>query len=147
MSEKPLSDEQRLMRLYDTLADSVEEMTDEEVLAEAREAGEDPKLLAKQVAGIIEMSIRTQSEGRRQEARRQYEDAIEALSGRRYALPPTVQERRALLVAAITQNPDIRSAVTLQHRELRSLSDEDVTGYLKKLFELGILGGGREGEE
>ena len=54
--EKPVSDEQKLMRLFDALADSVEEMTDEEVLAEAREAGEDPKVVAAQVAGIIEMT-------------------------------------------------------------------------------------------
>ncbi len=147
MPEKPVSDEQRLMRLFDALADSVEEMTDEEVLAEAREAGEDPKVVAAQVAGIIEKSIRAQSERRRLEARRQYEAAIEAMSRRKYSLPATANARRSLLIATVTQNPGIRSAVTLRHRELRALSDEDVTGYLEKLVDLGLLGGEHEGEQ
>lgn len=147
MPEKPVGDEQKLMRLFDALADSVEEMTDEEVLADAREAGEDPKAVAAQVAGIIEKSIRAQSERRRLEARRAYEAAVEALARRKHALPATARERRSLLIATVTQNPGIRSAVTLRHRELKTLSDEDVAGYLEKLSELGLLGGEHEGEE
>jgi hypothetical protein len=141
-----MSDEQKLMRLFDALADSVEEMTDEEILAEARETG-DPKVQAARVADIVEKSVRAHSERRRLEARRQYEAAIEAMSRRGYTLPPTAEERRTLLVAAVTGNPGIRSAVTLQHRELKTLTDEDVAGYLKKLIELGLLGGEDEGEK
>jgi hypothetical protein len=140
-----MSDEQKLKRLFDAIADSVEEMTDEEILAEARDMG-DPKAQVARVADIVETSVRAHSERRRLEARRQYEAAIDAMSRRRYTLPPTAGERRTLLLAAVTGNPGIRSAVTLQHRELKTLSDEDVAGYLKKLIELGFLGEEDEGE-
>jgi len=146
MPEKPASNEQRLMRLFDALADSVEEMTDEEILAEAPEEG-DPKALAAKVTDVIERSIRTHNEGRRLDARQQYEGAIRAMTQRRYALPDTPEERRTLLFSVVAQNPGIRSAVTLHHRELKSLSDQDVEGYLRKLSDLGLLGGEEKGDK
>lgn len=50
--------EQRLARLFDAIADSVEEMTDEEILAESREEG-DPKVLAARVSDVIKQAIAT----------------------------------------------------------------------------------------
>lgn len=139
MPEKPVNDEQRLRRVFDALADSVEGLTEEELLAEAREEG-DPKSLAAEVTRLIAKMIGSHNARKRIEARLRYEARIAAMGQRRYDLPTKPEERRALLDALVARTPAIRSAITLHHRELKSLSDDDVEGYLKKLVDLALLG-------
>lgn len=43
----------RLARMYEMLADSVEEMTDEQILAEAVERGEDPAATSLRVKALL----------------------------------------------------------------------------------------------
>lgn len=138
MPSKPLHDDQRLSLLLDALADSVESMSEDELLEEARAEG-DPKVLASEVAATIREALETYRSGKRLEARREYEAGLLAMGSRTYALPASPKERRALLTALVARQPAIRSAVTLHNRELKGLSDADVEGYLRKLAELGLL--------
>jgi hypothetical protein len=112
MPDKPRkADEEVLANLMNELAEGVLEMSDEEILAAAREARENPEDAAHRVA----MRTRT------------------------YHLPDDPRDRRVLLDVVVRRNPRVRSAVTLQHRDLTSLSDADVESQLKKLQEIGFL--------
>jgi FMN phosphatase YigB (HAD superfamily) len=140
MPDKPRkADEEALENLMNELADGVLEMSDEEILAQVREARENPDAAARRVAEIVQRAITTRGQRKREEARREYEAVIAAMQTRTYRLPDDPQERRALLELVVRRNPRVRSAVTLQHRDLTSLSDADVESQLRKLQEVGFL--------
>src|SRR5262249_22103813 len=131
-------DEQRLARLFDALADSVEAMSDDEVVTEAIEEG-DPKVLAKEVTSALEKAVAAYNTRQRLDARRRYKARVAEMQTRRYKLPASPQEQRALLTALMAQKPAIQGAVTFRHRDLKKLSDADIEGYLQQLIELGLL--------
>jgi len=55
-------------------------------------------------------------------------------------LPKSLTECRELLRRVFEAKPEFGEALlTAQHREFRSLSDEDVMSYLKELQSLGVL--------
>lgn len=140
MPDKPRkSDEEVLENLMNELAEGILEISDEELIAEAREARVDPDKAAQRVAELVQRAIEQRGQRKRQEARREYEATIAAMQKRTYRLPDDPQQRRALLDAVVQRYPRVRSAVTLQHRDLTSLSDADVGSQLRKLQELGFL--------
>jgi rubrerythrin len=50
--------EAELRAIMDALAESIAEMSDEEILAEAREAGEDPERIAARVRTILRRAVK-----------------------------------------------------------------------------------------
>jgi hypothetical protein len=57
MPEKPRDYEAELRAIMDALAESVADASDEEILAEVREAGEDPERIATQIRAILRQAI------------------------------------------------------------------------------------------
>ena len=54
--ETPRNYEAELLAIMDALAESVAESSDEEVLQEAREAGEDPRVTADRVRSVLKQA-------------------------------------------------------------------------------------------
>ena len=74
------------------------------------------------------------------EAQKAYEDRVESIRRRPFALPTTPENRRELLALVMTQKPDLRSALlTVQHREFKKWTDEDILSCLEQLGALGVL--------
>jgi hypothetical protein len=140
MPDKPRkSDEAALANLMNELAEGILDMSDEEIISEALTAGESPDDVAQQVARLVEGAIKVRGERKREAARREYEANIAAMQARMYRLPDDPIQRRGLLDAVVRLNPRVRSALTMQHRDLTSLSDADVASQLRKLQDLGFL--------
>jgi hypothetical protein len=140
MAKRDRKNEEELTRLYDALAESVLESSESDLFRELRADGQDPDALAGRASQLIEAALKASAEARRRDARKTYESHVAALTARRYRIPATTAEQRAVLETVLGTNPAIRPAVfTLQHRDLKALSDDDVRGYLEKLAELGLL--------
>lgn len=140
MPDKPRkNDEEILENLMNELAEGILEMSDEEIIADARESRVNPDEAARRVAELVQRAVEVRGQRKREEARREYEATVAAMQTRTYRLPDDPQERRALLDAVVRRYPRVRSAVTLQHRDLTSLSDTDVGSQLRRLQELGFL--------
>jgi hypothetical protein len=126
--------------LYGAIADSIMEMSDEEILAEARESGEDPAGIAERVRKLL---LGTDREYRRQnfrEAADQYRRSVAAIRSCKADLPDEADDRRAMLAALFAREPEMGSALlTAQHRQFKNLSDLDVTSLLVQLKALGAL--------
>lgn len=148
MPNKDRKDEEELTRLFEALAESVLESSDTDLLSELRADGQDPDVLAQRASQLIQAAIKANAEAKRREARRAYEANIVTLKAGKYRIPTTIADQRVLLGSVFGRNPDVGRVLTLQHRELRTLSDADVRGYLEKLGELGFLDdvAKREGE-
>lgn len=132
--------EKELRAVWDAFAESIAESSDEEVLAEAREEGEDPHETAQRVRSALRDAVKSLQQRRLHEAEHQYKRRITEIYERQHRLPATPEQRRELLSLVFSRIPAMQTAVlTAQHREFSSLTDEDIESYLKQLDELGVL--------
>ena len=139
MPNKDRKYEEELTHLFEALAESVLASSDADLLSELRGEGQDPDVLAQRASQLIQVAIKATAEAKRREARRAYEANVATLKAGKYKIPATIADQRVLLGSVFARNPDVGRVLTLQHRELKTLSDADVRGYLEKLGELGFL--------
>jgi hypothetical protein len=148
VSNKLQNYEKELQAIMYALAESVAEASDEDILTETQEDGENPESAAERVRNVLLGAVKDFRQRRLVEAQRQYELHIAAIQERTYNLPATAEERRKLLDLVFAQQPAMRSALlTAQHRDFTSLTDTDVESCLKQLQELGLLDELSESEE
>ncbi len=139
MSAKHRDERAELARILDGVVDSILEAPEEEIDGDLRALGEDPEKAAMRARQLALAAVQQHRTGRRESARRQFDDQQQALEAQSYDLPGTPELRFALLTAAVRGKPWLGDMLTVEHRQLRSLPDEDVISYLRQLAELGVL--------
>lgn len=145
MPEKPRDYETELRAIMDALAESVAEASDEDLLAEAREAGEDHRRTAARVRDVLKRAAKDYEQRRLRTAEKAHEEQVRSIRARPYVLPDTPEGRRKLFTLVVTRKPELRQALlTLQNREFRNFTDADIRSCLEHLGALGVL---REFEE
>lgn len=126
-------------RLIHLAADSAFEATDEEIADEMAEAGEDLDENAERLrAKMLEAAER----GRKQRLkvlRRRWKRHAARIQELDHGLPETPAERLDLLYMVVEAEPAMRQQITVQHKDLKDLTDADVTRFLNQLAELGAL--------
>ncbi len=140
MPERPRDYEAELRAIMDALAESVAEAPDEEIIAETREAGEDPTRAAERVRDVLKSAVKAYEQRHLRRAQKAYENRVESIRQRPFTLPPTPESRRKLFTLVMTRKPELRSALlTAQQREFKEWTDADVQSCLKQLGALGVL--------
>jgi cell division septum initiation protein DivIVA len=140
MAEKPRDYEAELRAIMDALAESVAEAPDSDLLAEAREAGEDTARTAERVRAVLKRAAKDHDQRLLREAKQAYEESVESIRTRPYMLPKTPESRRNLFGVVISRKPQLGQAlVTAQHREFKDLTDADIQSFLEQLAALGVL--------
>lgn len=139
MASDRTSERRALDRLLDGIVDSILAAPEEEIDDDLRALGEDPEKAATRARQLALEAVMQHRARRRERARRRFDDEQQALEDRDYDLPETPAARLALLVAAVRGKPHLSGMLTVEHRDLRGLPDEDVVGYLRQLAELGVL--------
>ncbi|QQS33613.1 MAG: hypothetical protein IPM50_03240 [Acidobacteriota bacterium] len=128
----PNNYDEQYFNLMSSLADSVIDMSDEEVEEAIRGDGDN-------VDQIHTVLMDTIKEGRKlalEQARREYEAESERLRTQTYELPQTPAEKRGLIQKLIESLSFGQQELTLQFCEYESMPDEDLDGALKQLLEL-----------
>lgn len=136
MTGKPKSERAALDRLADALVEDILSATDKDILAELREAGDDPERHAADMRARFEKSLIAANKGRLAAAR-----AGVAASHLPASMPvPAIDIgiARARLRAALDV-PGVRQRLTLAARKESELSDADIISMLEDLQELGLL--------
>lgn len=131
--------ELELKRVVDAIAVSVLEASDEEIEEEVRAAGDDPDGSAERLRGRLLGLVEKQREQQLVAAREAHQRKQAAAREEELELLGTPEARMELLVAAVAAMARRRAPLTLQHRDLESLSDADVTRLLRQLSKLGAL--------
>lgn len=126
-----------LDRLADVLVDDILNASDEDILAEFREAFGDPNQNAAEMRALFEKSVLASNKKRLAAAK------AAATANRRSptasaAIPIDMAAARARL-RAVVDRPGLPQKVTLAARKENELSDADILGMLEDLLELGIL--------
>ena len=122
------------------MAESVADLPPEEILAESRDAGDNPEEIAVETRRLLLDGLRRYRQRALTKAHSDYEVAVNAHARRRVALPSTMVAKRALLSHALTRRPEF-APVTAQWRDLESVPDSDIDGLLEQLGLLGALEG------
>ncbi len=139
MAAKRRDERAQLARLLDGVVDSILDAPEEEIDADLRALGEEPEQAAMHARQLALDAIQQHRTQRRERARQQFDGEQEPLERRGYDLPGTPEARLALLLAAVRGKPWLANMLTVEHRELRGLPDDDVVSYLRQLAELGVL--------
>ncbi len=124
--------------LFDNLADAVEHASPEDLLAEAKAAGQDTEQIASDTKSTLLDAVRGFEQRKLHTARATYRTRAAELKRRHIVLPATAAERRRLLLDAAANNKRV-AQVTARFRDLKDLSDEDVESALEELMQLGAF--------
>lgn len=124
-----------LDRLATSLVDEILSMSDEELLAEAKENGEDPKLIAQVGRNILERASMVSGKNKLAAAKNAVQNMRLRATSVSNLEPGKARQKLDFILA---QHPETRSKLTLAARKGEGLSDEDVRGMLEDLEELGL---------
>lgn len=128
----PNNYEEQYFNLMRSLADSVIDMSDEDVEEAIRNDGDN----IYQIHTVLLDAIKQGKKLALEHARREYEAESERLRTQTYELPETPGEKRSLIQKLIESLSFGQQELTLQFREYESMPDEDLDGALKQLLEL-----------
>lgn len=141
-----MSDETKMSALFEALADNVDALSDEEVLAECLEDGYSPADVATRTRSVLQNAVKAFKQRPLLEARRERERSIERMKAARHQLPTDPQLRRDLLAAMMAQ-PQAQGMLTAHGREFTKLTDEDVKEAILELMHLGVVLSREKSEE
>lgn len=143
MTKEQKTAHEKLERLSNALADQIDSLTDEEILAEAIEAGEDVDAIAARTKELIESVVKEVGRRRLSNARASY-DAQKAIR-RSNVLAWPLEKKRALIkkFSKRAGAPEIKFTRAARKEED---SESDLNSYLEDLIELEIIDD-EEGEE
>ena len=141
-----MSDETKMHAFFQALADNVEALNDEEVLADCREDGRSPTDVATRTRSILQDAVKAFKQRPLLAARLERERVIERMKATRHQLPADPQLRRDLLARMMAQ-PQARGMLTAHGRDFTALTDEDVEEAILELMHLGVVPPSEEPEE
>lgn len=139
MGDKAKSGAERLSRVFDRLAEYIQNSPGDELLEDARREGRDPAQTTLRVKGLFRQAVKNYQQKQLEKAQQEYEHEVAAMKSRHIRLPKAPEQRRSLLAAIFSQQPQLRAAFTFQNRSFSELTDQDIENHLRKLALLGVL--------
>ena len=137
MANKKTNSE-RLEAMFDALAESICNESDDELLEDLRQEGVDPEAEANRLKDMMLDTLKVFQQRGLVSAQEGYRRRVEQLEKKKYPIPENRQAQRSLF-SFVLQQPQYAGLVTAQYRDLKDLSDEDLETCLEDLAELGIL--------
>ena len=137
MANKKTNSE-RLETMFDALAESICNESDDELLEDLRQEGVDPEAEANRLKDMMLDTLKAFQQRGLVSAQEGYRRRVEQLEKKKYPIPENRQAQRSLF-SFVLQQPQYAGLVTAQYRDLKDLSDEDLETCLEDLAELGIL--------
>lgn len=135
---RQLDNKPDLLQLADALVDDLMSLSDDELLAEVREAGADPEALATSIREKIEARIATDSKARLGKAR----DALAAARAARasadvVSLP--LARKQEILGQFAANDGQLRQRLTMAARKGEGASEREIDDILRDLRDLGAI--------
>ncbi len=134
----PPGDSAQLSNLLDALVDDLMSLSDENLLADAREAGADPAREAAAMRRMLDAALAAEGRGRLVRARA-------ALDGARAGRPPSgilelpTAEKQRIVAGFAANDSRLRSRLTMAARKGEGASEREVDGILQDLRDLGAI--------
>lgn len=141
-------EETELAILMNTFAESLLDTPDDEVVRLAAEAGEDVDTTTDATRALLLGGVKAFRQRKLDEAWEEYQRQLVTFRENRVAIPKEPQARRALLNSFFAQYPQAKTTfLTVQHRDFKNFSDDDIESFLKQLGALGVFDAGKDGDD
>lgn len=128
-----------------SLAESVLLASDEQIFQEVKQAGQDPSMSANRVRSLLRQAVKSHRQKPLQDALLEYHRQVGLFQKQTYQLPESAQAKRELLASVFQRFPQMQNTfLTIQHREFKAMSDEDIESCLKQLNLLGVFDNGKK---
>lgn len=125
--------EDELSNVMNALADSVLEMSDEEIEQELQEEGDD----SEDIRQILLNGIKRCRQKNLREAQERHQKNVLFFQNTHYEIPENPADKRDLIQSMLgSLAAQQQSSLTLQFRDYESMPDEDLDGVLLQLFAL-----------
>ena len=129
----------KLERLCNALADDIDTMSDEELLAELDESGEDADAIANRTHTLIANAITNVGRRKREAARSGYEAT--QTGHRSNVLQWPVNHKRELIQYFAENHAGLDQRLTLAAREGKG-TEADMNSFIEDLMDLGVIDDG-----
>src|SRR5258708_4768656 len=137
MSGKKPNTRDEVEHILDHLAESIEAASPEELFQEAKDAGVDTKKISEETNETLLAALKCLEQEPLHRARQQYRSNLANIESRNKRIANTPKSRREQFFSLVSRNPVLGRKLTMQHRDLESLNDEDITTALEELDILG----------
>jgi hypothetical protein len=124
--------------LFGNLAEAVEQASPEDLLAEAKAAGQNTEQIAADVKNTLLDAVQSFEQRKLHAARSAYRTRSTGRRTRRFVMPATPAERLRMLTDAATRDQRV-AKITAKFRDLTKISDDDVRSAIEDLMELGAF--------
>ncbi len=138
-----MSKRKEVRALYEALAENVLASTDQELIEEVRDNGDDPGALAESTRTLLLNTVKTFQQRPLAKARDERARAIQKIDSLRPVLPTDPQLKRAMLIGVLKAQPTAQGVLTAQWREFDEMTDDDVETALLELVHLGFIDPGK----
>jgi hypothetical protein len=126
-------------RVLDQIAESIEMGDAVEIAADLKDSGNDLSDVVAETKEAALAGIKQFRQQRLHHARERYQESSSRIERRAKRFGGSPEERRRRFFLVIESSPDLKSALTMQHRNLNELTDEDIESALDDLEALGAL--------
>jgi hypothetical protein len=126
-------------RVLDQIAEAIEKGDAGDIAADLKESGQDVDEIASRTKAAALAGIKEFRQQRLHHARQRYQESSSKIERRAKRFGGSPEERRRRFFAALESNPSLRSALTMQYRDLNELTDADIEMGLDDLETLGAL--------
>jgi len=125
----------KYMNFLNGFADSVFEMSPDEVKEELAEFGESRL----PVKDILRKSAKKFQQRKLLAAEQAYKERTLEYFKIQQRIPESVEDQRHLLLTILDRNPRLREQMTLQHRDCTNIPDEDLPELLHEMLALDMI--------
>ena len=127
-----------MLSFVDRRLDEIDALSDEELLAEAREAGEDPERVAGELRSLIADLMKEQAKERLKSARASF-NARRAAPAVGTADILSFEKKQAILQGFADNDGRLRKRLTMAARKGEGASEREVDSILQDLRDLGAI--------
>jgi hypothetical protein len=123
--------------IFEGLLNSIEETPSMEIADELRSADVDVDAIAGDVKQALLAGVKRFEQRNLIAAREKYKSRMQ--EPKKYVLPSTPVGRRDQFFALLAMQPQMKTILTVQHRDFSTLTDADIESALEELGELGFF--------
>ena len=138
---------QQAEHVLDEIAASIEAATPSEIEDEFHATGDDLDAIAASMKSSVLAGIKQFQQRWLHQARQRYQESSRQIERRARRVASSPDARRTQFFSLLQANPGVKSALTVQHRDLNVLTDQDIESALEELDALGAIGDLGEGSD
>lgn len=126
-------------RVLDHVADSIETESASEIAADLKDSGHDLNEVASSMKAAALAGIKEFRQQRLHRARLRFEESSSMIERRAKNSGSSREERRRRFFSVLEAKPELKSGLTMQHRDLHEQTDSYIDSALEELEILGAL--------